>query len=169
MRNRVCPNSRHQSLRHHLRLLQYRINRLLLLIRRIAMFGERPFNKDHQVSSCAFPNRPVDSGIGPILIDDLACYDLQDFITQHLHGTVINFQRIVKGDFIRRKSQLLPFFVGFLYLPGHEDELLDDFNGRQKVVLISLDGRFKHFKQFPAFDRVRPCPSLEFIVENSLQ
>src|SRR2546423_1610348 len=82
LRGRVSNSSR-PILAKQLRLLQYSLRSLLLLVWRIAMLAKDALDHCAEFSPDGFPRRPVDGHISSYGINQLARDDAQVFVAKH--------------------------------------------------------------------------------------
>lgn len=57
-------------------------------------------HQDAELGADVFTNRPIDCDVGSHRDDELPCDRAQRIIAEHLHCTVVRFERVVEGNFI---------------------------------------------------------------------
>jgi hypothetical protein len=88
-------------------LLQNGLRRPFLLVRRIAEFAENAFDHDAELGADGFFGGPVNGDIGADGFDEFLGDEAQVLIAQSLHGAVVRFQGVVKGDFVLAQASYL--------------------------------------------------------------
>lgn len=90
-----CPRFREKS-----SLIQNRLGRLFLHIRRVAIFPENSFHQYPQVGPDVLPQRSVNGDILSDGVHQLSGDGLEGDITQDLHRTVIDLKGVIEGQFV---------------------------------------------------------------------
>lgn len=68
-----------------------------------------------------FRGGPVGGDVVADGVDEFTGYVAEGLVAEDLHGAVVGLERVVEGEFVLRKSQLLAAGVRLAYLVGERD------------------------------------------------
>jgi hypothetical protein len=83
-----------------LSLLKHSLGCLLLLIGRIAVFAQDAFHHHTQFGADSFPYCPINRCVVTHSLYKFTSNGFECVIPQHFDCTVVDFERIVEGDFV---------------------------------------------------------------------
>lgn len=87
-------------------LLENRLGRFLLLVRRVTIFAEDPFDHHAQFCSDGFFCRPVNAHIFANGLEEFASNESEIFVAQCFDRAIVCFESIVEGDFLFGQAKL---------------------------------------------------------------
>ena len=85
-------------------LLQHCSRRCLLFVRGIAVPSQHAFHENAEFRPDVFPQGPVDGDVASDSRDELAGNAAARVVAQHLHGAVVDAERVVEGELDRRRG-----------------------------------------------------------------
>jgi hypothetical protein len=152
-----------------LRLLQHRLRRLLLLVRRVAVLAQDALDEHAELGANVLAQGPVDGHVGAHGLDELARDAAQGRVAEHGHGAVVRLEGVVEGELVLREAELLAARVGLAHVARELDQLLDHLRGLDRAVLVAADGLFQHLGERARLHDVLLPAHAELSVQELLQ
>ena len=98
-------------------------------------------------------------------LDQVASDGLEGIIAQNFDGAVVDFQRVVKREFVRGEMELLTAPTCFAHVFGKLDQLLDDLGRFDGAVLVAANRLFEEIREGTGLNQVAARACLHLVVE----
>ena len=93
----------------------------------------------------------------------------QRLVAEHLHGAVVDTERVVEREFVVRQPEPLAAGVRLPHLAGEADQFLDHLRGLDRAVLVAANRLLQHLGERACLHDVLPPPRRQFALQQPLQ